>query len=181
MREEEAPAAEQRPPRPAPVREALPLVKIRSSKDVAVMCARHHRLLRDYVEHALPDPTPDTVELVTSRAVERMLAIRRPRSGHGLLWAADHAKQEARHFLEGDRVRDVLLGEITPEVERAIDRLGRVWQRTLRLRLSGKMPREIAAAEGVSRAIVNQRLHNARRRVLQLMEETPRTAPALRG
>jgi hypothetical protein len=60
------------------VRDTLPRETVTSREEMAVMLARHHRVLRDYARHYLPDAPDAVIETVAGRAVDSMLAIEYP-------------------------------------------------------------------------------------------------------
>src|SRR5258708_38935146 len=68
-----------------PVRASLAVIPVGSLQDMALLLAKHNRLMRDYARHYLGvDASEDDVEEVVARTVDDLLALAEFDFPHGL-------------------------------------------------------------------------------------------------
>src|SRR5579859_994713 len=83
-----------------PAIDTLPVVRVADGRDMAVMLARHNRLLRDYARYYLAGLSEYEVEDTVEAAIERLLAIEEPAYAHGLAYATAEVYQECERTRE---------------------------------------------------------------------------------
>lgn len=162
--------------RRARVRPILPVIPVEGREDMAVMLARHGRLLREYALHFLGDgATVDDVEEVVERTVDVLLAAETVAHPHGLRHATQQLWRECQRAQQRQEMPavpvDRRLGPLTEPVRRVLDRLGPRSRETIIRAAEGWTPEQQASAENTSVGTINIRLHRARRRALQLLEK----------
>jgi len=170
--------------RRARVRPALPVIPVDGREDMAVMLARHGRLLREYARHYLGDrATADDVEEVVERTVDVLLAAEHLAHPHGLRHATQQLWRECQRTSQRQDAPDVpvdrRLGPLTEPVRRVLERLGPRSRQTIIRAAEGWTPEQQANAENTSVGTINIRLHRARRRAQQLLEKSEPSASAL--
>jgi DNA-directed RNA polymerase specialized sigma24 family protein len=156
---------------------ALPVVVVEGREDMAVMLAKHGRLLREYARHYLGEKsaTDDEVEEAVDRVIDSLLAEERPSHPHGLGVATHALWRECQHVLRlrGRRVApaDPRLGPLTGPVARVLERLGPKSRMTIIRAAQGWTAEEQARADNIAVESVHLRMHRARKRALALLKE----------
>jgi DNA-directed RNA polymerase specialized sigma24 family protein len=166
-----------------PARDKLPVVAVDDAREMAVMLARHNRLLREYARHYLPKAADDVIEEAVEQTVEWLLAIEDPSLSHGLRYATHALWRECQRTLQRlERQKapvDRKLGPLTGRVGRVLERLGPRQRRTILLAAQGLTPAQIAAVDNSTAASVRVRLYRARERAIALLQENGPSMPAV--
>jgi DNA-directed RNA polymerase specialized sigma24 family protein len=176
-------AGKRRSPNDRVARTTLPIVAVASQKDMAVMLALHHRLLRDYARRYLRDATEDEVEDAVQRTVERLVVLEDPSFPHGLRQATQFLRAECertqRRASLAEVPTDPQLGPLTVgPVARALDRLSPRARQTIIWAAQGMTAPQIAREDNSTPEAVRIRLHHARNRVKRFLRETSQSASA---
>jgi hypothetical protein len=166
------------------VRTALPIIPIATREDMAVLLAKHGRLLREYARHYLgKDGTEDEVEEVVGRTVDAMLDAEFQPQPHGLRHVTQQVWRECQREMELRGRRrypvDKYLGALTGQVARVLEQLGPRSRQTILRAAQGWTPLEQAKADNTSVETIHVRLHRARRRAQELLKDAGNSTSAL--